>query len=77
MKRSCFLWLSSGWEQGEAHELQLGVGSGGLGVVPKRRGRRQAGGCVDDEDLLGDLVGVDRDVVAVDDVEVRVIKRER
>jgi hypothetical protein len=69
-----------GWEQGEAHELQLGVGGGSgscLGVVAKRRGGRQAGGRVDDEDLLGDLVGVDRDVVAVDDVEVRVIKRER
>ena len=41
------------------------------------RVNKEGGGRVDDEDLLGDLVGVDRDVVALYDVEVRIGGWER
>jgi hypothetical protein len=41
------------------------------------RVNKEGGGRVDDEDLLGDLVGVDRDVVALDDIEVRIGGWER
>ena len=44
-------------EERERHEFEAGVGGAGI---------RQRGGRVDDEDMLGGLVGVDCDVVALD-----------